>query len=139
MSNWKILRIGLIVLSSTAALFNPLPDQEVKFPWIAVLIVFLAFPFIAAVAAAILVIFPKSQLQVSRPDWDKSFLDFSHPEHFFHFGAIVMIASGLATIVSTVTMSENFQLYSIVPIAMGAGILSGLSMLVYLSEKRANR
>ncbi len=137
MSNWRIVRIGLIVVSSASALFSPLPEQEAAIPWVAVLLVFLIFPFIAAVAAAILVVFPSSRLRVSRHDWDKNFLDFSHPEQFFYLGALIMLASGLVTLVRTVAMSGHVQPYSIAPVAMGVGIIVGLSALVYLSEKQA--
>jgi hypothetical protein len=107
--------------------------------WTGVLVVFLAFPLIAAVGGAMLMIFPKSRLRVSRPDWNRSFIDSSRPEQFFHLGAILALVSGLVLAIRTIAKSGSLLPANVAPIAMGLGVLLALHVLAILSEASARR
>jgi hypothetical protein len=137
MSPWKITRIGLILICGISALLNTQPERATGIDWTGVLVCFLAFPLIAAVGAAIRLTFPKTRFRISKPDWNRSFLDFSRPEQFFYVGAILTLVSGIVAAVRSIATFGFLPPVSAAPIAISLGLLLALHALAFLSETGA--
>jgi hypothetical protein len=137
MNAWKIARIGLITICGVSALFSTQAVRASGMDWTGVLVAFFAFPVIAAVGGAMLLLLPKSHLRVSRPDWNHSFIDFSQPEQFFHLGALLLLVSGLVLAGRSIAALGDLPPVNVAPIAMGLGVLFALRVLAFLSEASA--
>lgn len=137
MKKWKLIRIGLIVLVAVGSLFTPLEMQERSpIDWTDLAIIFALIPvgllFVVGIHAAN----PLSAKVWEKPDWDRNFLNFKDPVQFFHFGAFVMVAQGVATLCRVLFSNVHIYPETLLPLVMGVSTLLGvhITMLVFRAK-----
>ena len=72
------------------------------------------------------------------PSWETNPLNFAHGEQLFHLGAFVMLASGAATLASTVVTTAKITPDTLALISVGTGVWAGLRLLTALYQRQTH-
>ena len=123
--NWnrtgRIKAIALILLM-LPNLLRPMP-LDLKMETVAIIAPFLfgciAIPLIARFNAAI-------GKEIRRPAWNDNPLTLKYPLSFFHFGAAFFISIGISMFLGTLIRYFSFNIFGLVSILYGAGMLVGI-------------
>lgn len=130
MKIWPAIKIVLIVLASVGAIFDSsYSEVGSDIGWSPVVAGLLCFPCIVAFGLFILKVILKKKLEIQSSSWESNPLDPSHPEHFFHFTAIVFLVSGICGLIASLFRSGVLTPVFLAPVAMGVGVLLGLWIL----------
>lgn len=140
MSNWFFVRVGLVVFGALSALFVPLtPQAAPPIGWGALAVIFLFCPGALLFVLGLQALNPASAEVWRRPSWQLNPFNFKEPVQFFHLAAYVFIAQGIVTLVRLAISSEPFYVEALVPIAIGVGVLIGISLSRRLFRSKVER
>ena len=135
---WRFIRLALVAFSFISSLFvDPENMKMSQMTWLDVGIVMLSFPIIMLIGVSVLLVVKGRKFDWQPPAWYVNPFNFSHPEHFFHLGAFIMLASGFATLIRALMTSSNLDPGIMVQIAMGIGLWFGLRMLTAIYWKQS--
>ena len=140
MTLWSYVRLAVVIFAAVGACFVHLgPRAAPPLGWEALAVIFGACFLGLPVVLAIQVVNPWSAQTWRRPSWSVNPFNFRDPLQFFHLGAYGCLAQGLVIFVRVQLSSTAFYVESLVPLAMGVGILLGIRMVeIVFSSKVAN-
>lgn len=142
MKIWAPIKILLIIVASIGAIFDS-SYSEVgdKIGWEIAIAGFLFFPCIVAIGLFALKILLRKKLDFEVPSMTSNPLDFSHPEHFFHLGGLIMIVSGMCGLAASYFRTGYLLPVTFAPVAIGTGVLLGIwgVKAVYFVQQRSNK
>jgi len=130
MKIWPAIKIILIIVASVGAMFDT-SYSEVgdEIGWDPVIVGLLFFPCIVVAGLLILKVILRKKLEIQLSSWESNPLDFSHPEHFFQFAAVVLVVSGICGLIAAYFRSGGLTPVLLSPVAMGVGVLLGIWIL----------
>ncbi len=138
MNIWAIVKVAVIIfVAITSAFGNSYAEVNEVVGWEAVIVGLLFFPLIVLVGLFLLKVIFRRKLDFETPSWKSNPLDFSHPEHFFHFGGLVMVTSGIAGMLAVFIKSRVISISLCAPLAFGIGILFGIWVLKVVHTNQA--
>lgn len=137
---WLIVRWALITASAVGAFFVPLgPQASPPIGWSALLAIFAFCPIGLLFVLGLQVINPRSAKAWLHPSWHLNPFNFRQPLQFFHLGAYVCLAQALVVLVRLVVSQTSFYIEALVPLAMAAGVLLGLKLVMLVFRAKIER
>ena len=138
MNIWPAIKISLITVTALGAVFNTShSDVGVAIGWAPAITGLLFFPVIVLVGLFVLKVIFRRKLSFEVPTWGSNPLDFSHPEHFFHLGGLLMLTSGVGGLVGAYFGTREFSPFLVASITFGLGILVGIWVLKVVHDKQS--
>lgn len=137
MNIWPDVKIALIIIATVSSVFNTTYAEVGNKPgWELVMTGLLFFPSIVLIGVFVLKVILRRKLDFEAPNWRSNPLDFSHPEHFFHLGGMVMLISGIGGLMANYFRSGDLWPILFAPAALGLGVLIGIWLLkiVYANQ-----
>lgn len=141
MKLWPVIKVGLVIFASVGVLFDDsYTEVGNEIGWMPAIVGLLFFPCIVFVGLFVLKVLFSRTLNFQAPNWGSNPLDFSHPEHFFHLGGLIMLTSGIVGVLSAYIKSGELQPVTVAPLTMGVGMLAGLWVLkmVYTNKQESS-
>jgi hypothetical protein len=134
---WVWNRAAVLLLGALGAnSFVPGPQSPFAGGSVTLLLVFFCFGAIAMVfVVGLQAINPCSAIVWTKPDWHGNPFSAHQPPQFFHLIGFFMVATGVAAAVITL-LRHLAGLEPLLPIALGAGILSGVKGCMVLYRKK---
>ena len=130
MKLWPLVKLGLVIGASIGAFYDDSYAEVAReIGWIVAVIGLLVFPCVVFVGLFVLKVLLGRTLDFQTPSWGSNPLDFSHPEHFFHLGGLLMLTSGMATVLSAYLETGELKPIAVALLATGLGVLFGLWVL----------
>jgi len=133
MNGWRYARFGAILLVAVGALFAPLvPGARPPIGWTALLVIFGACCLSMPIILGLQRVNRRTNKSWSRPSWSGNPLSLRNPVQFFYFAAVLSIAQAVVVLFRIALTSTAFYVEALVPLAMGAGILAGIKLVLLL-------
>ena len=137
MNTWLYVRIALVLTSGIGTLFAPVGPRAVPpIGWEALLAIFVFCPVALTLVLGLQVLNPRSAKNWRRPSWSINPFNFREPIQFFHLGAYVCLAQGVAIIIRLATSSVPFYVEALVPLVMACGVLVGLQVVMFVFRSK---
>ena len=138
MNVWVLVRLAVVAFAAASSFLMPLHAQA-PIDWTALLVILISSPIGLLLVLGLQTVNPRSAKVWHRPSWRLNPFNFHEPLQFFHLGAYVCLAQGLALLARLAVSSVPFYVESLVPLAMSVGVLVGLqlAMLLYRSKMAA--
>lgn len=135
---WRVFRVGVVGFSGLSAAFSPMqPYIQVDISWVGVVLSAMLIPLLFIFAALLVSVFRGKKLDVQKLEWSRNPFDFSHPEHFWHLGAFVMLVSGVVLLARSLFQHGQVFPGTAMPVAFSLGLLVLLHVLAAVSGRTA--
>ncbi len=133
---WRVFRVGVVVFSGSSAAFSPVqPYVQVDISWFGVVLSGILIPLLFLFATLLMTVFRGNKLDVQTLGWAHNPFDFSHPEHFWHLGAFVMLVSGVVLLARSFFQHGQVFPGTAMPVAFSLGLLALLHVLAAVSGR----
>lgn len=130
MKNWNTtakLKAAIIGFACVVNLAVPVKANSANLPWPMIGVMFLVCGavFVTAISFVNKIILGKKLVE---PQWNDNPLDLSRPLALFHFGGIMLIATGAAIVAGVVINYQRFEPFGLMCFLFGVGVLAGVRL-----------
>lgn len=137
---WLVVRCVLIAVSAVSTFFVALgPQAKPPIDWGSLLAIFAFFSVSIPILLGIQINSSRLTTLWLRPSWCLNPFNFRQPLQFFHLGAYVCLSQAFIVLVRLAVSEVSFYVEALVPLAMAAGVLLGLQLVMWVFGAKIER